>query len=321
MTTTEPIARAGLATARGAGAIAAVHLAGDIDGVLGKLGAATVAVGAVALRDLGGIDTGVVARLSENAALLTPHGGVAVVDALLGALENAGVALDHDDPRLLYPEAEDEVEALALHTLSRAASPRAAALLLDQPRRWRESRGFDAEHSAQLDRLVTPALVACVGRPNIGKSTLLNALAGRELAVVADEPGVTRDHVGALLELDGVVVRWIDAPGLREGESEVESQAIELALRSVRGADLVLLAGDHASPAATAAEVGVDVGKTLTLGLRADLGELEGAEVSVSAGRGKGLGELAEVVRRRLVSDEALGSPSAWRFHPDLAWD
>jgi len=324
MTTTKN-ARAALATPRAPGAIADIHIAADdpadIDAVLAALDAASVEPAALALRTLshGGaeIDTALVARLDETRALLTPHGGPAVVDALLRALEAAGVALDHDDPTLLYPEAEDETEALALHALSRAASPRAAALLLDQPRRWRASRDHDPAISAQLDRLVTPPTVVCAGAPNIGKSTLLNALAGRTVSVVADEPGVTRDHVGALLVLDALCVRWIDAPGLRHAESDVESRAIELAKNVIADADLVLLAGDATTPPPRPHELGVDPDKTLTLALRADLGAAP-ADLSLSAAQNEGLAHLARAVRQRLVPDAVLDSPRPWRFDPRL---
>lgn len=318
MTTTEPLARAALATPRAPGAIAVIHVHGNISALLGALGADDVPAGAVALRNLAGIDTAVVARLDDERAVLTPHGGPAVVEALLAALCAAGAKPDDADPRLLYPEAEDEVEALALRTLARAASPRALALLLDQPRRWRGSSEHDERLSAELDRLVTPPSVVCAGAPNIGKSTLLNVLAGRTVSVVADEPGVTRDHVGALLDLDGLSVRWIDAPGLREPASDVEARAIELARHSIRDADLVLLAGDASADPPAPEDLGVEPARTLVLGLRDDIAPSPGAELSVSAAAERGLTALARRVRERLVSDEALESPAPWKFDPGL---
>ena len=88
-------------TARGLDAWAPQRLlrivAGDIDAVLSELGAARVEPGALALRDLAGIDTAVVARLDDHRAILTPHGGPAITDALLRALERAGAPADHDE--------------------------------------------------------------------------------------------------------------------------------------------------------------------------------------------------------------------------------
>ncbi|QKK10189.1 MAG: GTP-binding protein [Planctomycetota bacterium] len=111
-----------------------------------------------------------------------------------------------------------------LETLSRAVSPRAVDLLLDQPARW-AAQGLPAppldtpstspELSRVLDRLVVPPLVVAIGPSNVGKSTLLNRLAGRPVAVTADEPGTTRDHVGSLVDLDGLIVRYVDTPGLQ----------------------------------------------------------------------------------------------------------
>jgi len=171
------------------------------------------------------------------------------------------------------------------------------------------------ERSRLLHRLIDPPLVVCAGPPNVGKSTLLNALAGRTVSIVADEPGVTRDHVGAVVELDGLAVRWVDAPGLREPESEVEAAAIELAREAIAAADLVVRAGDAVRPAA--ADGAADASRTLTVGLRSDLGAMPGAELLVHAigpGARSSVAALARAVRERLVPDAALSCPGPWLF-------
>jgi tRNA U34 5-carboxymethylaminomethyl modifying GTPase MnmE/TrmE len=103
----------------------------------------------------------------------------------------------------------------------------------------------------RLGQLVVAPTVVVVGRPNVGKSTLLNRLVGRSAALVADLPGTTRDWVGSVVELcrpgdeplrDGVAVVWLDTPGLRPaGEADaVERAAVGLAREVVERADVLV---------------------------------------------------------------------------------
>jgi tRNA modification GTPase len=86
--------------------------------------------------------------------------------------------------------------------------------------------------------------VVILGAPNAGKSSLFNALAGRDAAIVTDEPGTTRDMLEVTLELGGVLVRLTDTAGLREAEGKVEAIGIEKAKAKAATADLVLLLED-----------------------------------------------------------------------------
>ena len=90
--------------------------------------------------------------------------------------------------------------------------------------------------------------VAIVGAPNVGKSSLLNALAGREAAIVFHEPGTTRDVIEVSLDLDGFPFVLRDTAGLRETESPVEQEGIRRALASAEDADVVLLMYDATTP-------------------------------------------------------------------------
>ncbi|HWJ17291.1 MAG TPA: tRNA uridine-5-carboxymethylaminomethyl(34) synthesis GTPase MnmE, partial [Geobacterales bacterium] len=90
--------------------------------------------------------------------------------------------------------------------------------------------------------------VAIVGAPNVGKSSLLNALAGREAAIVFHEPGTTRDVIEVALDLDGFPFVLRDTAGLRETESPVEQEGIRRALASAKDADVVLLMYDATTP-------------------------------------------------------------------------
>ncbi|MFN0134204.1 MAG: GTPase [Phycisphaerales bacterium] len=305
----------------------------EVDAALGTLGV-RAPVGTLRVVDLLGIDRGVVARWTSMCAHLMPHAGPAVVRALavgierrLGAPMDAGTSAHRASLRARYPEAEDEIEALMLDALARAASPLAIDLLLDQPRRWlaldvatrswleAAVPGDAGLAPALLARLIEPPLVVAFGPANIGKSSLLNALAGRSVALVANEPGTTRDYVGVLLEVGGLVVRYADTPGLREGGGDVEVEARAAAMALAEMADLVVLCGD-----ATAAAQAVPLrtrkdASVLRVCLRSDLGvPTWPQDVATSARTGAGLAECATAIRERLVAAAALADERPWRF-------
>lgn len=262
----------------GRGAVAAVDFRGPLDALWrpspSGLGA-ELKVGAVLLRDLFGIDRGLVARWALRRATIFPHGGPAIVAELLGALAVAGVAVVDSvavaapRPERWLPEwpTESQVVAAMLEVLPNAASPAAVDLLLDQPRRW---AGVDqsqshvqhelareiSDRSQRLNRLINEPVVAIVGRPNIGKSSLLNVLAGRSVAIVADQPGTTRDHVGVAVDLGGVVVRMIDTPGLAaHAVDELDESAQRLGRQVLGDVDLALICADAGEfPAAAVGE-------------------------------------------------------------------
>jgi len=85
---------------------------------------------------------------------------------------------------------------------------------------------------------------AIAGRPNAGKSSLLNALSGKESAIVTDIPGTTRDTLRELIDIDGIPVHIIDTAGLRASDDVVEKEGIRRALQAIEQADLVLLVVD-----------------------------------------------------------------------------
>jgi tRNA modification GTPase len=86
--------------------------------------------------------------------------------------------------------------------------------------------------------------VVIAGQPNAGKSSLLNALAGAELAIVTPVPGTTRDVVSQTIQIEGVPVHVIDTAGLRESDDHVEKIGIERAWGQIEGADAVLFLHD-----------------------------------------------------------------------------
>lgn len=306
------------------GAIGVVAVSGDVDALLRELGLRPIGVGEARTRTIPGVDTLLIARWTPSSVHFFPHGGQAVARALEERLRQIGATTGEAEPRVEWPESRTEIEALMLATLAEAASPLAVDLLLAQPARWAawiaapsDRRATPDEiraHSAALDRLVHPPVVAAIGASNIGKSSLLNALARREASLVADEPGTTRDYVGTTLDLGGLVVRWLDCPGVRSGANEIERRARAAAEAAARGADLVVSCAD-AEQDWLPELPGVGVVRIAT---RADLGTRPGAALNVSAARGSGLDELAALIRERLAPTSALGFEGPWLFHPRL---
>lgn len=88
--------------------------------------------------------------------------------------------------------------------------------------------------------------VAIVGRPNVGKSTLLNALVGEERAIVSDIAGTTRDTIEDTITLDGINFRFIDTAGIRHSSDTIESLGIERSFRAIEQAQIVLFLSDRA---------------------------------------------------------------------------
>jgi tRNA modification GTPase len=94
--------------------------------------------------------------------------------------------------------------------------------------------------------------VAIAGRPNAGKSRLLNALSGQETAIVTEIPGTTRDVLRETIHLEGIPVHMVDTAGLRASDDQIEAEGIRRARREIDRADCVLLVIDSARERVTA---------------------------------------------------------------------
>jgi len=104
-------------------------------------------------------------------------------------------------------------------------------------------------NDARRGELVREGLfVAVIGPPNAGKSSLVNALAGREVAIVSETAGTTRDVIEVRLDLGGYAVVLADTAGLRAARSDVEAEGVRRALARAERADLVLLLRDGSEP-------------------------------------------------------------------------
>jgi tRNA modification GTPase len=156
-----------------------------------------------------------------------------------------------------------------------------------------------------VERLRDGIRIVLAGPPNAGKSTLLNALAGREAAIVSPIAGTTRDRIEAPVTRNGRAYLLIDTAGLHERPSDaVEAIGIDRARQSLADADLVLWLDDIAPPA----EAG---GKRLWINARCDLPGRIGSEgrISVSARTGAGLEALWAAIER--LSPDLLPLPDA----------
>lgn len=149
---------------------------------------------------------------------------------------------------------------------------------------------------------------AIVGRPNAGKSSLLNAILGYDRAIVTAQPGTTRDTIEEKALLGGVLLRLTDTAGLREAADEAEREGVRRAFAAAEGAELAIAVFDGSEPlsdadaetlaAARAAKRAIGVVNKADLPRALDAAELTGfdAVVSLSARTGEGLEALASAV-------------------------
>ena len=149
--------------------------------------------------------------------------------------------------------------------------------------------------------------VALLGAPNAGKSSLLNALARREVAIVTAEPGTTRDVLEVPLELDGYPVLIFDTAGLRDSDSAAEREGVRRAKRAAEDADLVLWLAEPSVSAGSIPEMPVPVWPIST---KSDLRrKAAGTVLSVSSKTGEGLSGLEK--RLTEAASTALGGGAA----------
>lgn len=153
--------------------------------------------------------------------------------------------------------------------------------------------------------------VALAGLPNAGKSSLMNALAQRDVAIVTPIAGTTRDVVRCELDLDGYKVELFDTAGLRDTSDLVEQEGIKRAVRTIDEADLVLQVVDLSADAEPAFSPGGS--SVIRVGTKADLLSGPGSgttavDVVVSVVTGLGLGELREVLADAVKKRTQVGS-------------
>lgn len=278
----------------------------------------------------GALEELVVVFLNEQEARIHCHGGAAACDAVINALVQQGAqhvpifahkfwACDLSDESLsLRPR----------NALSQALTERTALILLDQLNgAWMSAAkelarlSIDDKRAAVefIDQLLArapvglhltgPWQVVIAGRPNAGKSSLLNALVGFQRSITSPQPGTTRDVVTARTAIDGWPVELRDTAGLRSSGDAIESLGVELAEAELIAADLVLYLIPSEETAEQVAEQMREVSAIrsgrplLVVRTKLDLHSATATptEHAVSAQSGAGLPELMTAIIAHLI--------------------
>jgi tRNA modification GTPase len=250
------------------------------------------------------------------------HGGREVIRLLEEVFRARGVQVCSWQ-ELEQRTGSDPAQACALAALAEAPTTRTAAILLDQyhgafanalaaPRQALESN-HAAEASRLLDELaryaplgrhlISPWHVVLAGAPNVGKSSLVNALAGYQRSVVTSTPGTTRDVVTTTIALAGWPVELSDTAGWRDATTSLEQQGIARARTAAASADLCLWLLDGSVTPVWPEEIHVPLLLVINkIDLPAAWDRVTATEaVPVSALTGAGLSELMEELAKRLV--------------------
>jgi tRNA modification GTPase len=185
---------------------------------------------------------------------------------------------------------------------------------------------------ARQGRLLRDGIVmAIIGRPNAGKSSLLNALSGQESAIVTEVPGTTRDVLREMIDLDGIPVHLADTAGIRETDDVIEAEGVRRARAALESADIVLLVEDAAQAGGDYLELraelpahvdGIRVGNKIDLLSERELAdkasERDSDHVLISAKTGQGMEDLRTRIKQVVgASEQAQGAFSARQRHVD----
>ena len=270
----------------------------------------------------------VVCRTGESRVEVHCHGGPAAVQRILEDLVGSGAVRCDWSDLVVEPTGSptSRIEVELVQALAAATTWQVAAILLDQQSgvlmRTLEqlaATDWDQRHQAAAcvagllewsilgRRLVDPPTVVLFGGPNVGKSSLLNALLGFGRAIVWDQPGTTRDVVTGRTALEGWPVRLADTAGLRATDDEIETVGVEYARRERDAADLVVLVVDRSHPLdEQARQLFREWPDAVVVANKCDLDDATDGAVPdgawmVSALTGEGLDELAGAIVARLV--------------------
>ncbi|HEX7340212.1 MAG TPA: tRNA uridine-5-carboxymethylaminomethyl(34) synthesis GTPase MnmE [Rhodanobacteraceae bacterium] len=268
----------------------------------------------------GKLDLAQTEAIADLIAARSRQAARAAVRSLEGVFSRRVDALLHDLIRLrVYIEAamdfpEEEIDFLADPAIGQGLMKLESAL------------AELAREARRGVRLADGLSVAIVGRPNAGKSSLLNALSGSDRAIVTDVAGTTRDALRELVDIDGVALELIDTAGLRDTDDTVEREGVRRARTHLAQADLVLLVTDDAgaqADLALLAELPATTPRLVLINKIDVAGTAPHADVRngvdwlwLSARTGTGLDALRDMLRRLAGADATEGGAfSARRRH------
>ncbi len=159
----------------------------------------------------------------------------------------------------------------------------------------------NSERGLILSRGLTAVIV---GKPNAGKSSLLNLLAGDDIAIVTDIPGTTRDLIQTKISIDGIPLYIVDTAGLRDTKDVVEQIGVERAMAAIKTADLILCVIDATDPDHNlSAFECIDKEKRIDIYNKSDLIKHHQHGLYVSAKTGEGIEDLYLAIKQRLQLD------------------
>ncbi|TCL73077.1 tRNA uridine-5-carboxymethylaminomethyl(34) synthesis GTPase MnmE [Rhizobium sp. BK251] len=177
---------------------------------------------------------------------------------------------------------------------------------------WSDLRGLRVEldqhlQGASAGEIIRDGLkIVIAGPPNAGKSSLMNALARREVAIVTDIAGTTRDILQVELDIEGFVVKLYDTAGLRASAETVEREGIRRAREAIASADLILALEEiGTSPVLDEAQLARQGAKAFRIGTKLDLhveGDQDAYDIAISTETGAGLAGLHALIAEELRS-------------------
>ncbi len=160
------------------------------------------------------------------------------------------------------------------------------------------------------ERLQTGATVAIAGKPNAGKSSLLNVLAQSDVAIVTEVPGTTRDPLTVDVEVQGIPVRLIDTAGLRDTQDVIEVEGIARAQKALQQADLILWISDITDISETHTTQELDEEKLIQVHNKIDLQDkklnCDQDVIYISTKTKSGITQLIDKIAQRLVGSESI---------------